>query len=171
MTVQLRQSARTLAARTDGPAEIRDAAVRGGLARGTTVLTARGAIAVETLVPGDRVVTRERGLVPLMAIERTTRPTCVIPAHSLGHARPERDTRVAACQHLTLRDWRVGTLFAAGTAMIPAKRLCDGRQIVAEGETELFRLVFDLPQTIYADGLEVPTGRTEPDVIEVATDA
>jgi hypothetical protein len=127
----------------------------------------KGETPVEMLKVGDRVITRERGMTIIRAIETVEADACTIRTDSLGLGRPERDTTVAADQHVTVRDWRAKALFDADIAMVPARRLCDGKQIAAFGQAYFFRLVFDAPLTVYANGLETPTGRTERDVIEV----
>lgn len=165
MTVQLRQNADALVAHAAAP--VVPNAVTGGIARGTMILTARGELPVEHLRTGDRVVTRERGMAVLQSIDTVERPACTIRTDSLGLARPERDTTVAADQHIILRDWRAEALFDTPAALVPARRLCDGKQIAAFGEADFFRLDFDAPLTVYANGLETPTGRTESEVIEL----
>ncbi|MFO6462887.1 Hint domain-containing protein [Jannaschia sp. KMU-145] len=167
MTVQLRQNADTL---TETASPVAEATVRGGIARGSMILTAKGEMPIEQLKVGDRVITRERGMAVIRAIEAIEAPACTIRTDSLGLARPERDTTVAADQHVTVRDWRAKALFDADVAMVPARRLCDGKQIAAFGEAAFFRLAFDGALTVYANGLETATGRTETGVIEI-TDA
>ncbi|SDZ49613.1 Hint domain-containing protein [Jannaschia faecimaris] len=165
MTVQLRQNAETLTAHAAACVNLRP--VRGGIARGTVVLTGKGEVAVENLKVGDRVITRERGIAVIKAINSMASPACMIRADSLGLGRPERDTTVAYDQHVMLRDWRAETLFDCDVALVPARRLADGKQIAALGDTDFFRLDFGKPLTIYANGLEAPTGRTEAGVVEI----
>lgn len=165
MTVQLRENAAQIVrhARPVGGT----AMLRGGLTRGTIVLTARGETPVEDLRPGDRIVTRERGIAVLRAIGRTTGPACSVRTDSLGLARPDRDVVVAADQHVAVRDWRAEALFEAEAALVPADRLVDGRHIARRGEAALYQLDLGAPLTIYANGLEVPTGRTEDGILEI----
>ncbi|WP_161793828.1 Hint domain-containing protein [Jannaschia aquimarina] len=170
--MQLRIDAKDLIAKEDTlPADVADAqeiaSVKGGIARGTTVLTARGEVRIEELEIGDRVITRERGFAILRRIDRVDAPACTIRTDSLGLARPDRDTTVAADQHIALRDWRAKALFDTEAALVPASRLTDGKQISRFGEACFYRLSFDAPLTVYANGLETPVGRTEADVIEV----
>ena len=168
MTVQLRKNADQLvAAATTVSHGAANDTLKGGIARGTVILTMKGEVPVEALTAGDRVITRERGMAVIRGIEIVEGPACTIRTDSLGLARPERDTTVAADQHVAVRDWRAEVLFDAGAALVPARRLCDGKQIAAFGEAEFFRLRFDTPLTVYANGLETPTGRTETGVIEI----
>ena len=164
MTVQLRQNAETLALHAASPVA---AATKGGIARGTIILTARGEMPVEALRVGDRIITRERGMSVLKGVSRHTAPACTIRTDSLGRGRPERDTTVSACQHVAVRDWRAEALFDAAAAMVPARRLADGKHIATFGEEEVFRLDLGAPLTVYANGLEAPTGRTETGVVEI----
>ncbi|UWQ20827.1 Hint domain-containing protein [Jannaschia sp. W003] len=170
MTMQLRINAADLIERHDTVPAGAEAGigVKGGIARGTVILTARGEVPVEALVAGDRVITRERGMSVLRAVEHVTSPAVTVRTDSLGLGRPERDTTVAADQHVTLRDWRAEALFEAEAALVPAARLADGRQIACFGEAEFVRLDFGTPLTVYANGLETPTGRTEDGVIEIS---
>ncbi|WP_167767094.1 Hint domain-containing protein [Jannaschia formosa] len=166
MTVQLRMNASELIRRAARPV---GGTAQGGIARGTEILTARGPVRVEMLRPGDRVITRESGMRQIRAISPVEVPVLRVAPDSLGLARPERETVVAADQHLVLRDWRAGALFDAERALVPAARLQDGCQITAAGRGEVFRLDFGRPATIWANGLELPTGRTETGVIDDAT--
>jgi hypothetical protein len=142
--------------------------VRSGIAKGTLILTARGETPVEDLKVGDRVITRERGMSRLEMITKTTASAVTVRANSLGLGRPEQDTTLAGSQHVALRDWRAAALFDADVALVPVQRLADGAQIAAQGDAEFFQLEFGTPLTVYANGLETPTGRTETGVIETA---
>lgn len=169
MTVQLRANAEDLiqfSTRAVTPAM--GSFVKGGIAAGTLVQTVEGAIPVENLRAGQSIVTRECGAVPLVATRAVKAAACTIRTDSLGLARPVRDITVASDQHVTLRDWRAEALFDAAEALVPVNRLTDGAQITAIGTVELFRLDLGAPLTIFANGLETPTGRTESDVIDMA---
>ncbi len=167
MTVQLRQNAETLAATSATPVTASKPGLKGGIARGTHILTAKGEVLIEKLNPGDRIITRERGMATLKDVTRVAAGACTIRSDSLGLARPECDTIVTECQHVAVRDWRAEALFDTAGALVPARRLADGKHIAASGEQDFYRLGFDAPLTVYANGLEVPTGRTEIDVIEI----
>ena len=163
MTVQLRMNADELIRRAARPVAT---TACGGIALGTEILTARGAVPVEALRPGDRVITREGGMRAIRSIRPVEAATFRVAPDSLGLGRPERATRVAADQHLVLRDWRAAALFDTERALVPAARLQDDRQIVPSGRDRVYRLDFGRPATIWANGLELPTGRTEPDVVD-----
>lgn len=130
-----------------------------GLVAGTRILTADGALPVEYLGPGDRIVTRS-GLRVLQAVtvQRVRRAAMVRIGHdTLGVGRPEADVLVAAGQNVLIRDWRAQAMYGCAQAMIPAARLVDGQLIRAEAlsDVRLFGLQFDGPEVIYAGGLEL----------------
>lgn len=130
-----------------------------GLVIGTRVMTLQGALPVEFLSPGDRVVTRGGARV-LRAVEvAVLRDAAVVEVApgALGHDRPEGQLRLPAAQPVLVRDWRAQALYGAREAMVPVARLADGeflRETRVE-ELRLFRLVFDTPEIVYADGVEL----------------
>ena len=135
------------------------------LVAGTTVLTLDGALPVEFLSPGDRIITRDSGMAVLSDIRRrTVTVDCVsIRAGSLGNTRPDRDAILPAAQEVLIRDWRAQALFGRAQALVPAARLVDGEFIRAAGQREvtLIELVFDAPHIVYADGLELASATSQ----------
>jgi hypothetical protein len=131
----------------------------GGLAEGAEVLTPAGAVAVETLAPGDRIVTRAGTRVLRGVSMRELRRARLvrISARALGPDRPERDVAVAADQPMLVRDWRARALRGVDRALMPAARLADGEYIRAEARSgaRLYTLHFDAPEVIYVHGLEL----------------
>ena len=133
-----------------------------GLCAGSIVLTLDGELPVEHLSIGDRIVSRTSGTAILRDIKVTEMMMTPIriKAGSLGHTRPDRDMLVSPEAQLHIRDWRAEALFGTPSAMVAARRLIDG-EFVAEETTRvvtLFTLVFDRPQVIYADGMEIGAG-------------
>ena len=133
-----------------------------GLCAGSIVLTLDGELPVEHLSIGDRIVSRTSGTAVLRDIQVTEvmMTPIRIKAGSLGHTRPDRDMLVSPEAQLHIRDWRAEALFGTPSAMVAARRLIDG-EFVAEETTRvvtLFTLVFDRPQVIYADGMEIGAG-------------
>ena len=131
-----------------------------GLAPATTVLTLDGALPVEHLYPGDRVITRH-GARALAAIERVVFPAGMaiveITRNALG-GRPERDLWVPAAQRVLIRDWRAKALYGQAQACVPAAQLADGEYIrvaALAAEVTGFALRFGRPEVLYADGLEL----------------
>src|SRR6056297_877986 len=82
---------------------------RCGIGIGTTVMTTDGALPVEYLVPGDKIVTYDAGA---QAVERITVQT--VPMKDLVRIRPSvmdengfgRDVVLSARQKMLIRDWR-----------------------------------------------------------------
>ncbi len=134
----------------------------GGIARGTIVLTLDGALPVEHLMPGDRIITRNSGSATLSALRchSAPRPTCLIRPNVLGFGRPEGAVITSADQKILLRDWRARALWGADQVLVPVSKLVDGEFITDAGlsETPLFELLFESPQVIYAGGLELGAG-------------
>ena len=129
------------------------------LTAGTVVLTLDGALPVEFLSPGDRVITRDSGFAKLVDIKVTKRkvPAVGIRAGSLGNSRPDRDAVFPASQNILIRDWRAKAIFGRAQALVPASRLVDGEFVSNLGDVEmtLCELIFDTPHIVYADGIEV----------------
>lgn len=130
------------------------------IAPGTPVLTLDGALPVEHLYPGDRLVTRH-GARALAAIDRITlaagTPIVQIAKNALG-GRPERDLWLPAVQKLVIRDWRAKALYGHAQVCIPAGQLADGefiRLTELEHDVAGFALRFGRPEVFYADGLEL----------------
>ncbi|MFW2587600.1 Hint domain-containing protein [Sagittula sp. SSi028] len=129
---------------------------------GTNILTLDGVLPVEYLTPGDRVITRTSGAAKLVGLRPFRRVTATvgIAAGTLGNQRPEQDAVLCAAQEILVRDWRASALFGASQALVPVARLIDGTFVRALGlqELKLFELVFEHPQIVYADGLELASG-------------
>lgn len=122
---------------------------RSGLGPGTGVLTSDGELPVEFLEPGDRIITFDRGAVPLARIV-----TRIVPRAQVMRVRPSvldpdgagHDFLISAQNRLLLRDWRASALFGKHTALVEAGRLADGAHIArlgGEGTLRLFQLHFD----------------------------
>ena len=131
----------------------------GGLVAGTVVLTADGAIPVEFLEPGDRIVTRNAGMARLCAVRVSQcRGAFVqIGAGLLGGSRPETVTVLPAGQTLLLRGDKAMRLTGQPSAMIAAGNLPAGPGITRFERIEMtvIHLIFADPHLVYADGLEL----------------
>lgn len=130
-----------------------------GLCADGLLLTATGERRVGDLRPGDRVITRDAGMVPLRGLtrHRLRLPLVRIRAGSLGHRRPGRDALLPACQPILLRDWRARALLGRAQALVAASRLVDGEFVTHEGcgTLDLCDLDFGAPHILYLDGLEL----------------
>lgn len=126
---------------------------------GTTVLTLDGALPVEFLNAGDRVITRNAGAAVLKSTHhyRARVHLVAIKAGTLGNSRSDSDALLPAGQEVLVRDWRASALFGAPRALVAAERLADGQFIRAIGtrEVNLVALTFDGPHILYGDGLEL----------------
>jgi hypothetical protein len=128
-----------------------------GVAAGTVVMTADGALPVEYLTPGDRVVTRA-GLVRVAEVAVTAGVFDIvrIAPSTLGHGRPEDGVVMAADQPVLIRDWRAKALFGAAQAVVPAGRLADGALIRRDrASLRLYDLRLDAPAVVQAGGMEI----------------
>ncbi len=126
----------------------------------TGVLTLDGALPVEHLYPGDKIITRHgaRALTGLDTILLPKGSLIVeIQRNALG-GRPERDLWVPAAQLILIRDWRAKALYGQAQACVPAAQLVDGDYVkLSELAQDLtcFALRFGRPEVFYADGLEL----------------
>lgn len=129
-----------------------------GIASGTVVLTLDGAIPVDFIEPGDRIITRDgMRVVRAVRVSRYSGPAIRIAAGALGHSRPDQDLILPAETPVLVRDWRAGALFGARQAVVPVERLTDGEFIapVTALSLRLYELRFDSAEVIYAEGLEI----------------
>ncbi|MGB8811840.1 MAG: Hint domain-containing protein [Paracoccaceae bacterium] len=125
---------------------------------GTRILTQDGEVAVETLVPGDLVMTHDDGLQPLRWIGRRVVAAVGdfapirIRAGTFGAHR----TLLLSPQHRVLiRDSLAELLFGEEEVLVAAKDLVNDRSVTvrAGGEVEYVHLLFDRHQVIYSEGL------------------
>ncbi len=129
-----------------------------GIAAGTVVLTLDGALPVDFIEAGDRIITREgMRVVRAVAVHRYSGPAIRIAAGALGQERPEQDLILPAETPVLIRDWRAQALFGARQVVVPVERLADGESVVAVAalSLRLYDLKFDTAQVIYAEGLEI----------------
>ena len=138
----------------------------GGLAAGTEVLTLDGALPVEFLNPGDRIITRAgMRVLRRITVQDSAEPMYLVRPGALGEDQPGDDTLVPAGQQLLLRDWRAQALFGTNRALVAVERLADGVYISqVDTATRCYHLQFDADEVIYAGGMEVaaPVAVTEP---------
>jgi hypothetical protein len=134
-----------------------------GMAAGTSVMTLDGAIPVEYLNVGDRVLTRDgartlRGI----AVRVVDGDAVRVGAATLGHDRPTEDVMLAVGQPVLVRDWRAKALYGAAQALVPVERMADGQMIarVSVHGLRMFTLTFDTVVVVYAGGLELACSAT-----------
>lgn len=143
---------------------------------GTRILTARGEVAVERLVPGDLVMTLDDGLQPL----RWTGQRTVLAA---GPMSPVRLNAGAFGRHRTLwlspqhrvliRDPRAELLFGEAEVLVAAQDLVNGTSVmpVPGGEVTYVHLLFDRHQVICSEGLATESFQPGPVILSAMDDA
>jgi hypothetical protein len=128
---------------------------------GTLITLAGGAQrAIETLAPGDRVLTRDSGPQPVRLVAKATLRALgsfapvVISAGTLGN---ESDLVVAPHHRVFL--YRRGEKRLGDTAeiLVQAKHLVDGEHVWRRegGYVDYYALVFDHHEIVYAEGVPV----------------
>lgn len=125
---------------------------------GSMIDTAAGPRAVETLTPGDMIVTRDDGLQPLRWIGRRVVPATgkmapiCIQKNALGE---HGELRVSPLHRVLVKDAIAELFFGEAEVLIAARDLVNDRSIrpVEGGEVEYVHLLFDRHQVIYSEGL------------------
>ncbi len=134
------------------------AGAEAGIAAGTVILTLDGALPVDFIEPGDRIVTRDgMRVVREVAVRRWSGPAMRIAAGALGEGRPEQDLVLPAATPVLLRDGWARLPGGARQAVVPLGRLADGARIapVTALSLRLYELRFDTGQVVFAEGLEI----------------
>jgi hypothetical protein len=130
-----------------------------GIPVGVKIMTSEGEIPSEFVCPGDKVVTRNGGLISVDAVVAGTYSTRAIRISEgcFGKAGPAEDVVVPIDQPVLVRDWRARAMFGQSQAMTTAGQLVDGEFITDIGprRMRLVRFSFDRPRVIYAGGLEL----------------
>ena len=115
-----------------------------------------------TLHPGDRIVTRNGGMVQLDGVTatRACHRAIRIGAGALGRNAPATELVLPQDQPVLLRGGLAQEFRGQDQALVPAMALLDLPGVEDEGSCELrlFRPVFDRPRIVYARGLELGFG-------------
>jgi hypothetical protein len=116
---------------------------------------------VQSLRIGDHLVTRGNGVVTLRRVDQLSFVTAAVYviAGSFGHYQTDRDTLLPAAQPVCVRDWRARLVARSSSVIVPANELVDCEFVRNVGFVPLtvYRLFCDLPQVLYADGMELGT--------------
>lgn len=135
---------------------------------GTLIRTEAGPRPIETLLPGDRVLTRDDGPQEILWMGNrkmtgarlyampSLRPIR-IRAGALGIERPEPDLLVSPQHRLLLRGRAAQSLFNSSEVLVAAADLINNRSIVVDRalrEVSYIHLLFERHQVIWANGLE-----------------
>lgn len=134
---------------------------------GTQILTGQGAVAVEALVPGDLVVTRDNGLQPLRWVgtrklsytELLARPELQpvrIAVGALAGAGPDRTMLLSPQHRVLVEGARAEMYFGESEVLVPARHLTGladvTRALPAEGVTYV-HILFDRHEIVQSDGI------------------
>lgn len=133
-----------------------------GFGVGTAIRTENGAQAVETLRPGDRVITRYGKPVNILAVTETLPEQTVIRVdrNAFGQTTPRRDLVVGSGQLVMLTAPILDWLFDCTAALLPVRHLtCIAgiNEIVLDRPQPLLRLQLDAPRIVFGSGLAMAT--------------
>ncbi|MGR3792954.1 Hint domain-containing protein [Vannielia sp. SX4] len=125
---------------------------------GTLIATPSGEVPVESLQPGDMVLTHDDGPQPLRWIGRRTVPALgsMAPIHiRAGTFGPHRALTISPLHRLMIRDPLAELMFGDGEVLVAAKELVGGAAVtrLEGGEVEYVHLLFDRHQVIFSEGL------------------
>jgi hypothetical protein len=135
----------------------------GWLGMATPVRTARGIIAAGHLQPGERVMTRDNGAVPLIGVTRLQVPGrgSLSPIRLRAPYFGQRgDILVSPDQPVLIAGPEAEYLFGDEEVLVAARHLADGQMAVAESHRAVaMGVVLDLgqPEVIEADGCALAT--------------
>jgi hypothetical protein len=124
---------------------------------GTLIFTADGARPVESLVPGDLILTRDSGMRPLRWIGQVTvsgrdrfAPIRFMTG-SFGNSRP---LRVSPNHRMLVTGWQAELHFGDREVLVPAKALVNGDTICADPceQVTYVHLLMDRHEVIFAEG-------------------
>lgn len=127
-------------------------------ASGTRIITPRGARAIETLRPGDKVMTRDHGLQPVRWIESRAVPGRgrFAPVRFRAGSMPglETDLVVSPQHRMVFEGYRAEMLYGENEVFVAALHLVDARNVLREPRDAVtyHHLMFDAHEVIYAEG-------------------
>lgn len=134
---------------------------------GTLIATPGGERRIETLVPGELVLTRDHGPQTLRWIgfaevgpDRLARDPALRPIRirkgSFGPGQPTRDLLVSPQHRILISGWRAQLMFGEGEVLVAAKHLIDDRNVRRAGTSTVcyVHLLFDRHEIVIAEGLE-----------------
>lgn len=127
-------------------------------AAGTMIATPDGLRAVESLQPGDMVLTLDDGPQPVLHVSRQSfaangrNAPVRICKGALGN---ERDLCVSQQHRMLISDWRAELYFGEAEVLVAAKHLTNGDTIYVEqgGRVDYVHLLFSRHQLVWAEGI------------------
>jgi hypothetical protein len=125
---------------------------------GTFILTPDGEVPVETLLPGDLVITYDDGAQPVRWIGRRTVSAEAkfapirIRANTFG---THKDLLVSPQHRVLVYDPLAELLFGEAEVLVAAKDLVNGTSVVRKegGSVDYVHILFDKHQVVYSEGL------------------
>lgn len=125
---------------------------------GTLIRTPEGEVPVETLRPGDLVLTRDDGPQPLRWIgqRRVAAEGALSPVHIRADSFGAHRALTVSPQHrILIRDALAELLFGEAEVLVAAKDLVNGRSVrqVEGGTVDYVHLLFDRHQVVWSEGL------------------
>ncbi|MGY6549806.1 MAG: Hint domain-containing protein [Roseinatronobacter sp.] len=132
---------------------------------GTLIDTASGRKPVEALQPGDMVLTRDHGYLPLAWVGQrhvsaaqiadvTDFAPVLIKAGALGLNQPERDTRVSPSHRVLVCGPRAELLFGETEVLVPAGHLVGQPGITRDFDAVTYvHIMFEQHQIVLGDGM------------------
>ncbi|MEY8098104.1 Hint domain-containing protein [Falsihalocynthiibacter sp. S25ZX9] len=125
---------------------------------GTGILTPHGEVAVETLLPGDLVVTHDNGAQPVRWIGRRVVPALGVmaPIHIRAKTFGDHEDLMVSPQHRVLvRDSLAELLFGDTEVLVSAKDLVNDHSVtrLEGGTVEYVHILFDTHEVVYSAGL------------------
>ena len=132
---------------------------------GSRIATPRGEVPVESLKPGDKIITRDNGIQEIRWVGARTldhaelrrapnlRPV-LIRAGSLGDGLPERDMLVSPQHRMLVANDRTQLYFEESEVLVAAKHLIDHKGIsyMDTLRTTYIHFMFDRHEVVLADG-------------------
>lgn len=140
------------------------------IARRSMITTDRGAVPIEDLVPGTRVLTLERGPEPVVWIGSMTlypagstpgleNPGLIrVTADRFGYARPTCDLILGPNSRILHRHARMAELIGTQAALAPARGFVDGMGVIRIdpiSPVTVYHIAFAGHRTIRANGIEI----------------
>lgn len=124
---------------------------------GTMIFTAEGAKAVETLEPGDLLLTRDSGMQPIRWVGQVTvdgtgrfAPICFMP-ETVGNT---KTLMVSPNHRMLMTGWRAEIYFGEREILVPAKTLVNGKtvRVAPCARVTYVHLLLDRHEVIFAEG-------------------
>lgn len=146
-------------------------------AQGTMIRTDKGEVAIEDLVVGDMVETRDNGFQPISWIgsrdvalpDDSNLQPIRIKAGALGENTPSTDLLVSPQHRIMVRSKIAQKMFSTNEVLVAAKQLCqiDGIDKAVElGSVRYFHMLFRNHEIVISNGAETESLYTGPEALK-----